>query len=114
MFESVLETILTAPGAIGTALLDVQGEVVAHAGDAAAVELLGAYQSVWLGEVGRAARRAGLGEVRDLALDFADRRVLSAEVKDGYFILVVLDAQGLASVARERLQRARERIAQEI
>jgi len=113
-FEDVLETLASAPGAIGAAFVDPQGQTVARAGDPAATDVLCALQSVWLGELGRASARAGLGDVRDLSLDFEDRHVLSAQVKDGYFLLVVFSANGLPSIARARLDEARDRLAREI
>lgn len=113
-FEDVLSSLASAPGAIGAAFVDSQGQTVARAGDPAATDVLGALQSVWLSELGRASVRAGLGEVRDLSLDFEDRHVLSAHVKDGYFVLVVFSAQGLPSIARARLDEAREQLAREM
>jgi predicted regulator of Ras-like GTPase activity (Roadblock/LC7/MglB family) len=113
-FEDVLATLASAPGAIGAAFVDPQGQTVARAGDPVATDVLGALQSVWLGELGRASGRAGLGPVRDLSLDFEDRHVLSAQVKDGYFVLVVFSARGLPSIARARLEEACEKLGREI
>lgn len=113
-FESVLGRFLGAPGAVGAAFLDPQGQTIALAGAAESLEMLGAYQSVWLAEMARASRRAGLGELAELELDFGGRRVLSAEVKDGYFVLVLLEADGLAAPVRARLDEARRELAAEI
>jgi len=113
-FESVLASLVSAPGALGAAFIDPQGQTVATAGDPAATDVVGALQSVWLSELGRATGRAGLGAVQDLSLDFETCRVLSAEVKDGYFLLVVFSADGLPSIARSRLDEAREQLAREI
>jgi predicted regulator of Ras-like GTPase activity (Roadblock/LC7/MglB family) len=113
-FHEILDTLLSAPGARGAAFIDPQGQTVAQAGDPAVTEVLGALQSVWLGELGRASDRAGLGAVRDLSLDFSNQRVLSAQVKEGYFLLVVFEAGGLPSFARARLDEAREELAREI
>jgi predicted regulator of Ras-like GTPase activity (Roadblock/LC7/MglB family) len=113
-FREILEGLLTAPGARGAAFIDPQGQTVAQAGDPAVTDVLGALQSVWLGELGRASRRAGLGAVADLSLDFTNQRVLSAQVKEGYFLLVVFEAGGLPSMARARLEEARDELAREI
>lgn len=113
-FYDILSSLLTAPGALGAAFVDPQGQTVARAGDGAATEILGAYQSVWLGELGRASERAGLGAVSDLSIDFEQKRVLTAQVKAGYFLLVVFDAQGVTSMARARLDDVRGRLAAEI
>jgi predicted regulator of Ras-like GTPase activity (Roadblock/LC7/MglB family) len=113
-FHEILDGLLTAPGALGAAFIDPQGQTVAQAGDPAVTEVLGVLQSVWLGELERAARRAGLGPVQDLSLEFANQRVLSAQVKEGYFLLVVFEAGGLPSFARSRLDEARRELAGEI
>jgi len=113
-FESVLESLLESPGALGAAFLDPQGEVIARAGDDAATEVLGAYQSVWLTELGRAAERAGLGTISELALDFEGRKVLTAPVKAGFFLLVVLSPTGRPSVVRARMEDVRTRLASEV
>lgn len=112
--ESVLTDFLEVPGALGAAFLDASGQTVAKAGSPGAVDLLGAHQSVWLAELTRVAQRAGLGELSDLCLDFDSYRILSAEVKAGYFLLVVFDESGLVSVGRALLSEARRSLANEI
>ena len=113
-FDEVLSRFLEAPGAVAAAFLDPQGQAIAQAGAGDALELLAAYQSVWLAEMARASRRAGLGELSELSLDFRDRRLVSAGVKDGYFVLVLLAPDGLVSRVRARLDDARRTLAQEI
>lgn len=113
-FETILSSLLESPGALGAAFLDPQGEVIARAGDQAATEILGAYQSVWLAELGRAAERSGLGPVSGLALEFDGRKVLTAPVKAGFFLLVVLSPDGRPSVVKAGMERARERLASEV
>lgn len=113
-FDEVLAPFLDVPGAVCAAFLDPQGEAIASAGDASWLETIGAFHSVWLGELSRIAGRSGLGALRELALDFEERRVLAAEVKDGYFLLLVFDAAGLVARARARLGEARGRLAAEI
>jgi predicted regulator of Ras-like GTPase activity (Roadblock/LC7/MglB family) len=113
-FADALDGLLGAPGALGAAFLDPQGAIIARVGDESATEVLGAYQSVWLGELRRAAERSGLGEISDLSFQFASRRVLTAHVKAGYFILVVFDQGGQPHAVRPRLDEARARLVAEI
>jgi predicted regulator of Ras-like GTPase activity (Roadblock/LC7/MglB family) len=113
-FETILSSLLESPGALGAAFLDPQGEVIARAGDEAATEVLGAYQSVWLAELTRAADRAGLGSISELALDFEGRKVLTAPVKAGFFLLVVLSPEGRPSVVRGRMEESRDLLAAEV
>lgn len=112
--EAILSTLLKAPGALGAAFLDPQGQTVAEAGNADVTETMSAFQSVWLGELTRASSRSGLGALNVLAFDFESRRVLTSEVKDGYFILVLFERAGVTSLARARLEEVREKLAFEI
>src|ERR1035441_9183719 len=105
-FADALEGLLDAPGALGAAFIDPQGEIIARVGGKSATEVLGAYQSVWLGELRRAAERSGLGEISDLSFQFASRRILTTHVKAGYFVLVVFDGGGEPHAARARLDEA--------
>ncbi len=113
-FGSALEGLLDAPGALGAAFIDPQGEIIARVGDEAVTEVLGAYQSVWMGELRRAAERSALGEIADLAFTFENRRILTVHVKAGYFVLLVFDAGGQTWAARTRLDEARARLGAEI
>ena len=113
-FEAILTSLLDVPGALGAAFLDPQGEVIARAGDQTATEVLGAYQSVWLGELGRAADRAGLGSISDLSLEFEGRRVMTAPVKAGFFLIVVLAPASRPSLAAPRIEEVRRRLAAEV
>jgi len=113
-FADALEGLLDAPGALGAAFIDPQGEIIARVGEKSATEVLGAYQSVWLGELRRAAERSGLGEISDLSFRFAGRRLLTSHVKAGYFVLVVFHEGGQPHAVRPRLDEARARLVAEI
>ncbi len=112
--ETILSGLLELPGTLGAAFLDPQGEVIARAGDEAATAVLGAYQSVWLTELGRAADRAGLGRISELALEFEGKRVLTAPVKAGFFLFVVLSPEGRPSAVRGRMEDVRNRLVSEV
>lgn len=112
--RDVLLPVLEAPGALAAAFLDPQGQEIASAGDGALLEALGAFHSVWMVELERAAAGGGLGEVTEVDLDFEAGRVLATPVKDGYFVLALFDRSGVPSVARRALATARERLAHEI
>jgi predicted regulator of Ras-like GTPase activity (Roadblock/LC7/MglB family) len=113
-FADALEGLLDVPGALGAAFIDPQGEIIARVGGKSATEVLGAYQSVWLGELRRAAERSGLGEISDLSFQFENQRILTSHVKAGYFVLVVFDGGGQPHAARPRLDEARARLVAEI
>ena len=113
-FRDVLLPVLDAPGARAVAFLDPQGQEIASLGDRGLIETLGAYHSVWMVDLARAADGGGLGEVTELALDFEAGRVVATPVKDGYFVLAMFGRAGIPSVARQALVAARQRLAAEI
>ncbi len=113
-FHDVLLPVLDAPGARAVAFLDPQGQEIASLGDSTLIETLGAYHSVWMVDLARAADGGGLGEVTELALDFEGGRVVATPVKDGYFVLALFGQGGLPSAARRALATARQRLAAEI
>lgn len=113
-FRDILLPVLDSPGAHAVAFLDPQGQEIASLGDRGPLETLGAYHSVWMVELARAADGGGLGEVTEVDLDFEAGRVLATPVKDGYFVLALFERAGIPSVARRALAAARERLAAEI
>ena len=114
-FHEILDGLLAAPGALAAAFIDPQGQTVAQAGDPA-VDRGSRRPASPSGSASWSARRDGPGSapVQDLSLEFANQRVLSAQVKEGYFLLVVFEAGGLPSFARSRLDEARRELAGEI
>jgi hypothetical protein len=55
-FADALEGLLDAPGALGAAFIDPQGEIIARVGDESATEVLGAYQRSEERRVGKECR----------------------------------------------------------
>lgn len=113
-FTEVLNPVLGAPEARAAAFLDPQGEEIACVGDRTLLEVLGAYQSVWMSDLARAAMGGGLGEVHEVDFEFEAGRVVATPVKDGYFVLTLFGKGGVPSVARPYLAAVRERLAAEI
>jgi predicted regulator of Ras-like GTPase activity (Roadblock/LC7/MglB family) len=113
-FRTILERLLAAPGAVAAAFLDPEGQPVEQVGDVEAIEVLAAYQSVWLTAMNRGAERMGISPLNEITLDLTKKRLVCSEVKDGYFLLVVLEPDGVPSMARSRLEDARLSLAAEI
>ena len=102
-------TVTLKPG-----VLDPQGQAIADVGDRGAVEVLGTYHSVWFGELSRAAESSALGGLRQLAIDFGERRTVSALVADGYYLVVVYERDAIPAGGKAALAEARRRLAAEV
>lgn len=111
-YLAALEGLLrSVPGAQGALLLDAEGEVVVEAGARdQRHRLIGAYQGITLASVQRASERQQTGAVRLVVCRHAAGCIILRTLKDGYYLVVSLDAEaslarGLyhSSLAQERL-----------
>jgi hypothetical protein len=114
VFSQILSPLLEAPGALAAAFFDPQGQVIAEVGDRSAIEVLGTYYSVWFAELSRAAEAGGLGELRELAIDFGDRRAVSAVVADRYYVVAVFPKEAFPAAGRDALAEASRLLAAEV
>jgi hypothetical protein len=113
-FSEILSPLLETPRAVAAAFFDPQGQAIAWVGDRSAIEILGTYHSVWLAELVRSAEACGLGELRELAIDFGERRAVSAVVSGQYYVVVVFKRDGVPAMGRNALAEACRRLAAEI
>jgi roadblock/LC7 domain-containing protein len=114
MFSEILSPLLRTPGAVAAAFFDPQGQSIAEVGDRSAIEILGAYHSVWLADLVRSSEASGLGELRELAIDFSGLRTASALVSGRYYVVVVFTRDGIPTMGRNALAEACRRLAAEI
>ncbi len=114
MFAEILSPLLGTPGAVAAAFYDRQGQAIAEVGDRAAIEILGTYHSVWFTDLVRAAATGGLGELRELTIDFGERRAVSALVSGRYYVVVVFAPDGLPATGRAALAEACRRLEIEV
>ena len=114
MFHQILTPLLETPGAVAAAFFDPQGQVIAEVGEPSAVEVLGAYHSVWFGELARVAESGGLGDLRELAVDFGDRRAVSARVGDRYYVVTIFEREAIPAGGKAALAEACRRLAAEV
>jgi hypothetical protein len=114
MFSEILSPLLRTPGAVAAAFFDPQGQVIAEVGDRPAIEILGTYHSVWLADLARSSEASGLGELRELAIDFGERRAVAALVPGRYYVVVVFSRDGIPAMGRLALAEACRRLSAEI
>jgi hypothetical protein len=115
MFRLILDELLvTTHGALAALFLDYEGETVELVCDRDLsdhnLRILGAYQGIFLMQLRTLCSNADAGEPRRFKLQFAENAVLSYDVKDGYYVVLLVDATFNEGVAWRRLERCRERL----
>lgn len=119
MFRLILdELIVTTHGAQAALFLDWEGETVALACDHDLsdheLRILGAYQGIFLDRLRGLCRKVGAGEPRRFKLEFDRKAVLSYDVKDGYYLVMLLDGTFNEGLAWRRLEKCREKLLAEM
>ena len=119
MFRLILhEMLATTGGALAALFLDWEGETVELVCDRDLndhdLRILGAYQGIFLGRLRTLCDNAGFGEPRRFKIEFAEITVLSADVKDGYYLVLLVDGRAIEAMAWRKLERCRERLIEEM
>ena len=110
----------TTPGAIGALFLDWEGETVEMLGarpfdaDDHDLKIMGAYQGIFLKHLREMCERADAGLPHRFKIEFTATKVLSCDLKDGYYLVLVIDDSANEGLAWRHLERCRERIVQEL
>lgn len=115
MFRMILDELLvTTHGALAALFLDYEGETVELVCDRDlsdhALRILGAYQGIFLDRLRTLCEKAGAGAPQRFKLQFEEMSVMSYDVKDGYYVVLLVDASFNEGVAWKRLDRCRERL----
>ena len=115
MFRLILDELLaTTHGALAALFLDYEGETVELVCDRDLsdhnLRILGAYQGIFLMQLRTLCSNADAGTPTRFKLQFADNTVLSYDVQDGYYVVLLGDASFNEGVAWRRLERCRERL----
>ena len=119
MFRLILDELLvTTHGALAAIFLDYEGETVELVCDRDlsdhGLRILGAYQGIFLTRLRTLCAIAGAGQPHRFKLQFADTTVLSFDVRDGYFVVLLVDASFNEGMAWRRLERCREKLIAEM
>lgn len=115
MFRLILDELLvTTRGALAALFLDWEGETVALACDHDLsdheLRILGAYQGIFLTQLRTLCSHVDAGEPNRFKIEFARKAVLSYDVKDGYYLVLLVDGNCNEGVAWRRLEKCRERL----
>lgn len=120
-FQRILRELLeVTPGAIGAVFLDRGGEAVELWSDRVfdvgpeGLRAIGAYQGVYLGELKRLCERIGAGPPQRFTIDFEQARVLSCDLKEGYYLVLVIDPNANEGIAWHHLSECRRKLIAEL
>lgn len=119
MFRLILhEMLATTAGALAALFLDWEGETVELVCDRDLndhdLRILGAYQGIFLTRLRTLCFHAGAGEPQRFKIEFAHTSVLSFDVKDGYYVVLLVDGSANEGTAWRKLERCRERLIAEM
>ncbi|MCC6129262.1 MAG: roadblock/LC7 domain-containing protein [Acidobacteria bacterium] len=113
-FRGALDPLLEVPGVLATAFFDADGQPMTLAGDAALIELAGAYQSVWLEKLAAACDQSALGNLEELRFDFDRASMYVVRLPEGFFILVLMAHGAAVWELKNRLTGVVKRLAKEM
>ena len=119
MFRLILDELLvTTHGALAALFLDYEGETVELVCDRDLsdhdLRILGAYQGIFLTRLRTLCAATGAGEPQRFKIQFAEVAVMSYDVKDGYYVVLLVDHTFNEGIAWRRLERCRERLLAEM
>lgn len=78
------------------------------------LKAIGAYQGIYLGELKRVCERIGAGPPQRFTIEFENVRILSWDVKDGYYLVLVIDRDANEGAAWHHLRSCRQRLLHEV
>lgn len=119
MFRLILDELLVKThGALAALFLDYEGETVELVCDRDlsdhALRILGAYQGIFLDQLRALCDHAKAGRPLRYKMQFTEMSVMSYDVKDGYYVVLLVDASSNEGMAWRRLERCRERLLEEM
>lgn len=115
MFRLILhEMLATTHGALAALFLDYEGETVElvceHDLNDHDLRILGAYQGIFLTRLRTLCSHAGAGDPQRFKIEFPAVSVLSFDVKDGYYVVLLIDSSANEGLAWRKLEKCREKL----
>jgi predicted regulator of Ras-like GTPase activity (Roadblock/LC7/MglB family) len=119
VFRLILNELLTTTaGAQAALFLDWEGETVEIACDHDLsdheLRVIGAYQGVFMDRLRGLCARMEAGKPLRYKIELATRAVLSYDVKDGYYVVLLADTSINEGLAWRRLEKCREQLLAEM
>jgi predicted regulator of Ras-like GTPase activity (Roadblock/LC7/MglB family) len=120
-FQRILSDLLhSCHGSIGVVFLDHEGESVALRSERVfdigeyGLKAIGAYSGMFLSNARRIASSLEGGNPDRLTITFENAKVLSCPLKDGYYVVLVVDHNANEGQAWQHLGRCRDALLEEI
>lgn len=119
MFRLILNELLaTTPGALAAIFLDYDGETVDLVCDRDIsdheLRIIGAYQGIFLMRLREICTSTQAGALRRMKLAFTDVTILSAELKDGYYFVLLVQPEASEALAWRGVERCRQQLLDEM
>ena len=119
MFREMLHELLdTTAGAVAVIFLDFEGETVELVCDRDMsdhdLRVLGAYHGIYLTMLRESCAKLRIGTPHRFKLEFETMTFLCADLKDGYYLVLLLDNKGVEEIAWQRLERTKARVIEEM
>ncbi len=119
VFRSILDQLLaTTSGAVAVIFLDFEGETVELVCDRDLsdhdLRIIGAYQGIFLSRLRDLCVKGKLGSPHRFKLEFEQNTIMSCDVKDGYYLVLLLDDRGNEGAAWHKLEKCRDRVLAEM
>ena len=114
MFQHILKvTVDRVDGAIGALFLDWEGESVEIAGGDSAtydLKIIGAYQAIFLNRVKQICNNLQHGSPERFKLELTEMILLNWILRDGYYVVLLLESGSNEGVAWQELSLLRDRL----
>jgi len=114
--EILVDVLQSVGGAIGAIFLDSEGESVEVVSarpfdtDDHDLRVIGAYSGIFLSQLRRITEATNAGEARRFKIDFAASKIFCCVLRDGYYLVLVVDAGAVEGVVWQRLERCRDQL----
>jgi predicted regulator of Ras-like GTPase activity (Roadblock/LC7/MglB family) len=120
-FRDILLSLLqTTEGSLGALFLDWEGETVEAIterpldADDHDLRVIGAYQGIFRTQLHKVCESLGAGHPHRLKMEFARTKVLTTDLADGYYLVLIVESHTNEGLAWHRLERARESLLAEM
>ena len=116
----LLDLLQSTRGSLGAIFLDSEGETVEAIterpfdADDHDLRVIGAYQGIHLSSLKRLCDTLSAGAPHRFKVEFEKMNVLSCDLKDGYYLALVIDDTANEGIAWRQMESCRARIVQEL